>query len=189
MIAKINCASILKAHFATLKRPGDGRRLCWADIFLFYGVPALIGTLVVWALDRSIGREASNFLATVFSIFIGLLLNLLVIIFDQVRTTGEQLALLATSNAEDRTKDDDRKNLTLRLEILNETFSNLSYSILISVVLLMLLFAERLFSGLIAVILSFAICFIIGNFLLTVLMVLKRVHALLTNEALRLRPK
>ena len=73
----------------------------------------------------------------------------------------------------------------LRLDLLRETFANISYSVLISVMLIILLFIAKLFDGWIHDICVLVSYTIVGKFLLTLLMILKRVHVLLTKEATR----
>lgn len=159
MIAKIDFLKILKGHFRTLHRNGSAS-VSIADIMLFYGAPAIVAAFVVFWMDRQLSDKAVDFLATVFSIFIGLLLNLLVLIFDHAKKSDKPV----------------------QRRVLQETFANISYSILVSVLLVALLMLAKLSSGLCVKIVSLVVATMVGNFFLTLLMVLKRVHTLVWEE-------
>ncbi|MFT3829728.1 MAG: hypothetical protein QM691_08490 [Opitutaceae bacterium] len=174
MTTKLNICRIIGDHLATLheyKRP----KISKGDIFVFFIVPAVIAALITLVLGKTLTRESINFLATVFSIFTGLLLNLLVLIYDGARKIEEK----AEKNSSD----------SARLQTFEETFANISYSILISVITLIALFCARLviafngnaFCDIALHTISLATFCLTGNFLLTLLMILKRVHALLSR--------
>ncbi|AWI08268.1 hypothetical protein CKA38_02420 [Ereboglobus luteus] len=140
----------------------DGRdKISKRDIFLFYALPIIISIGVVFLLNKNISSDTINLLITIFSIFVGLLLNLLVLIVG-FRNTIMQNAI--------------------KHKVLDETFYNISYAILISVILIVLLFTAIVSSGIPMQIISTTSFFIIGNFILTLLMILKRVHMLLTKQ-------
>lgn len=159
MTSKIDFFGILVAHFRTLRNDAKGC-VSLRDIISFYLVPAGCAAAIVWGLDRNLSLNAANFLATIFSIFVGLLLNLLVLIVGLKSTH--------TGCADKRA-------------ILEETFANISYSILLSVLLIVLLFLSRLLSGWSLELCSALAWFMVGNFMLTMLMILKRVHTLLAK--------
>lgn len=96
-MSKIDLGPMLDDHLATLKDDdGNWRK---SDLALFYGLPLLLG-IAVWGLGVDIRR--TDGLLTAFSILVGLLFNLLVLIFDialklrreQATSTRDELVVL-----------------------------------------------------------------------------------------------
>jgi len=86
-MSKIDLGPMLGDHLATLKDDdGKWRR---GDLVLFYGLPFAIG-IAVWGLGVDIRRTDS--LLTALSILVGLLFNLLVLIFDVALKLGREQA-------------------------------------------------------------------------------------------------
>lgn len=158
MSSKINCADIIRDHLNTMRDNRAKRPSAW-DLFVFYIFPAVVAIAVAGPMEFLLQESSINFLATVFSIFVGLLLNLLVLIVGQK-------AFHITP---------------MRKKVLEETFCNVSYSILICVILIPILFAAKALerNGCLFALSVFAYL-IVGNFMLTLLMILKRVHTLLS---------
>lgn len=164
MLDKVNVVQVVRDHVATLKRESD-KKGSVADVLLFFGVPLLVAVVMtVWFRIR-LSRELVGILVTSFSIFAALLFNLLLLIYDVARK---------------------RRSITngLRARFLKEIYANIAYSILIalcaSVVLTIYFVLDR--EGLAELIVSGVVYFLSGNFLLTMLMVLKRVNVLLDSE-------
>lgn len=187
---KINPIDIVKEHIATLKNIGCNR-LSVADLLLFFVFPVFMAMFFVNVIQLRIDSGAIEVLITVFSIFIALLFNLLLLIYDIVNKAelferNKESIEGKINNAELHFKN------KLRLVFIKQVYSNVSFCILISVILLIMLslgfvlkeisadiFKYRdqvsgLFSG---IIYSLFVVFV-----LTLLMVLKRVHALLSVE-------
>jgi hypothetical protein len=121
-----------------------------------------------------LSKDLVNVLVTALSVFAALLFNLLLLIFDIIRK----------SKNEPDTQD-------IKLGLLKEIYANISYSIFVSIVSIMVLLVPLLnidipriasISMHVDKVVSFIIYFLIGNFVLTLLMILKRVHVLLTEE-------
>jgi len=166
-MSKINPILIIKDHLITLvdyqknQTENKPQYSIW-DFFVFYGIP-LIVAIVCIRYFKEISSSLTNILITTFSIFVGLLLNLLVIIYDLVKKSIE-------------------KNNELKRRFLREIFSNVSYSILISLLLVCCLLISLIDIDYLQLTLSFVSYFLIGNFFLTILMILKRIHILLSKE-------
>ncbi|HVT73807.1 MAG TPA: hypothetical protein VHD61_11770 [Lacunisphaera sp.] len=175
MTSKIDFLKIVSAHWKTLHHSAS-KNVSKSDIVLFYVAPAGIAAVLVWVLNRNLTTNAVNFLATIFSIFVGLLLNLLVIIIGQLPKKDEP------KKGEPKESPSQATLTNYRDRLLEETFSNISYSILVSVILIVLLFLSRLTSGVLLQIASAISFAFVGNFLLTLLMILKRVDSILNRE-------
>lgn len=166
MFNKINIKQIIADHLATLQSFRTGK-VSIGDLVVFFGLPGVLSALIVWLLHYKLGRDFSNVLITSLSVFSALLFNLLLLIYDILRK-------------EDKEKEESK----LRRRFLKEIYANISFSILVSVItiiLLLLLFVDIQNEGIISII-NFFIYFLVTNFILTLLMVLKRVHILLSQE-------
>ena len=86
------------------------------DLLLFYGVPTLLGALG-WYYGWKFNADVLNALLAAFSIFAGLLLNLLILVYTFSSQTEHPTAMA--------------KNRTM----VKELHDNIAYSILVSIVL------------------------------------------------------
>ncbi len=123
MASKVNVTEIISKHKSTLQN-GDGR-LLKKDKKFFITYPMLIGvflTIIVRIPDDSL----VNIFAICLSIFIGLFLNLLVLII---------------SFAENKLSIKDKKNRAILLE---QTFYNITYTIIASLIGLGFLFLANI---------------------------------------------
>jgi hypothetical protein len=143
------------------------------DIFLFYVVPSIAAAAAIYARVL-LKVDAYNISITFFGIFIALILNIQVAIFSIFQRKWDMPSdkRIASSLAETLA---DRKKLLIELN------ANLSYLILVCCVALVL--------SLLSFIKSFDNCiipavmvFLYAHFLLTLLMVVKRAHALFHKE-------
>ena len=188
MIEKINVYRIMTEHLRTLRRTGSDS-LSIVDIFLFFGVPILVTLLLMVLFGLQVSPELGNALFTALSIFAGLLFNLLILVYDIV-------------NREDTGIEGTREKQ--KVTVLREVFSNISYAILVSLAVVFLIgvfnlsFGSGLLDGtftgvcqrltwlckypLVKWIIDFLIISLSLNFTLTLLMVLRRVHLLLSTE-------
>ena len=163
MFSKINVTNIVRDHFCTLKKY-DSDRWSSGDFLLFVGVPVVV---TVWMLvaELLLTKAAVGVLFAGISIFAGLLLNLLMMAHGIIRSTV----------GKPRYKDEKR--------LLREIYSNISYSILAAIVMLGVMLIRFVTAEIVALyIISGLTYLLIGNFLLTLLMVLKRIHVVLENE-------
>ena len=175
MFSKINVSQILKDHLKTL-RDQETNRFFAGDVFTFFVIPMIVSLVILFLIKFTLDKDTSNILITSLSVFSALLFNLLLLIYDIVRR--EERA----SNTVDS---------PLMVNFLRQIYSNISFSILISVICVALLLITLL--GIKAVwfnqIISFIVYYLVMLFLLTIFMVLKRVHILLSKEIQEKPPK
>ncbi|WP_155257438.1 hypothetical protein [Rhizobium leguminosarum] len=160
MTSKIDIRMIFADHFQTFRDEATAK-LSAADIAVMAGVPAMIAG-VCWYLKLPIKDEHVGTLVSVFAIFGGLLFNILVLIYS------------FADRSEDPT--DVRSRLVL------QAFANISYSVLLCLVAVVLLTALLFATGQLQALIEALIYFVLCNFFLTMLMVLKRVHVLLREK-------
>jgi hypothetical protein len=163
VLVKIDIRDIIHDHMRTLVNSATGSRSA-GDLALFFIVPLIVGVAAV-ALDVPIRNTAANVLITALAIFTGLLFNLLVLVHGLIRR-GDPLV----SGAE--------------VELLRQIYANISFAVLISLTSLVPLVLQAVLdaSNALGKTLSVLIYFFVVNFILTLMMILKRVHALLGNE-------
>lgn len=123
MKSKINLYEIIEKHFSTLKNQ-EGNFIK-RDKKIFFRYPILFGLLMLIFVN-SPSEKLINIFTVSLSVFIGLFLNLLVLII---------------SFAENKLKIKDNKN---RTELLKQTFYNITYTIVISLIGLGLLFIANI---------------------------------------------
>ncbi len=164
-LSKIDISPIIRGHLQTLSsaRTGSGSL---SDGLVFFGLPAVLGAVLVGFRFGFRGEAVNGFL-NAFSILTGLLLNLLVLVFS--------LSAAAQSDHQ------------LRRRILKEVFTNICYCILIAIsaagVALVDLGYMRSNAGATTGILStFLLSALTANFVLTLLMVMKRMYRLISTE-------
>lgn len=173
MFDKFSVKNIVANHFGTfVDFQTKQKRIRERAAYLI--TPLIISLLLFFGLDFWITESASNVLITAMSIFSALLFNLLLLVYDVVnRNDGDR---------------GPKNIIELKAILLRETFHNISFSILLTVVaVIVLLFtyvpipAEAAILP-IKTLLSISIYYLVGLFMLTLLMVLKRIHSLLTEE-------
>ena len=108
---KINVLNIVKAHFQTIKHETSGKT-SRSDRWIFIYVPFIVALIPVF-MNLGLEKETINILITVQSIFIGLLLNLLVLLYALINR---------------------RPEIPKRKILLKEVFHNISFSILLAIV-------------------------------------------------------
>lgn len=175
MISKINISKVLSDHFNTF-RDIDDDSIQWLDLAFFFGLPLAIAVAAVFWLKFTLSREILNTLIASFSVVVALLFNLLLLVYDIICKND-------TASIEHK----------LKRKFLKEIYSNISYSIFISIIAVFLMVGfffilpatntqsvlpvTKLEKGL-----SVASVGLLINFSLTLLMILKRVHILLSKE-------
>lgn len=168
MFKKVDLRPVLKEHFATLRDFSTGR-VSVSDFIAFYGLPVLLGAGLAVAGVR-LQAPVVHGLLTAYSIFVGLLLNLLVMVH----------AFLGTTHGNPQ-----NTGLQVRKRVLRELTANMSYAILVAIALVAVGLIALARAGVDASIPPVE-CFLLAagsvNFLLTLLMVLRRMYLLLQNE-------
>lgn len=166
MFDKINVWMIIADHFKTLKEFRSNKTSA-EDVLLFLIIPLLAALALVLLLDVRLDVNAINALITSLSVFSGLLFNLLLLIYD----------LLIKENSEEDPS-------TLRRMFLGQIYAHISFSILTAVVsisLLLFLFI-KVESPVFVIPITTMVISLVINFILTLLMILQRVHILISKE-------
>lgn len=159
MFTKIDISKILKNHFATLYN-ANTKRPAVDDYVTFFVVPVLVSITLV-CLDIYMSDSAINIVISSLSIFVGLLFNVIVLIFDLVK----------------RDQTNNIKNIVIK-----QLISNIAYTIFISIISILLLLFTFIDNRITTIIFSSAAYFLLTNFLFTVLMILKRMFHLFHSE-------
>ena len=158
---KINIIRIIKDHYATLENANTGKSEA-DDWLAFWVLPIILG-IGVTTLQPKISDNNINLIITSLSIFVGLLINVVVLIFS--------LGQKGVSEA------------TLKNTVLKQTISNICYTILISIINIVIAFLISVMKNEIMVILFSAIIYIVTlHFFVTLLMIVKRMYLLFMNE-------
>jgi 4-hydroxybenzoate polyprenyltransferase len=161
MTSKIDIRMIVEDHFSTFKDEGT-QKVSPYDYAIMLGGPGLLAIILV-LFGFSIGDANVGALISVFAIFAGLLFNVLVLIysFSDVNSDGKK---------------------GVRDRLLRQSFANISYSILVSLTSVVVLAALLFVGGILQSFLEAIVIFLSANFVLSLLMVLKRIHVLLRDK-------
>ncbi|MGR4971343.1 hypothetical protein ACIPQ1_00630 [Pseudomonas sp. LARHCG127] len=148
MSKKIRIGFIVREHLRAAIYDAD-KKIDWSDFFIFIITPFLLAGLFYW-LGISDKSGLINLLMSVSSIFAGLLLNLLVLVYDQNKRVKEKIAAIDTKRTKepnfeatsltDLMSDTPEINqggalythYSLHAQLLNQLLSSISYAILIS---------------------------------------------------------
>jgi len=171
---KINVLPIISKHLDTLSNFGENKR-SWSDLTLFYFLPTLGGVVLLF-LKFGFRIDAVNGFLNAFSILTGFLLNVLVL-------------LLSFTNPAPTLNVD----LRLRRDLLREVFANICVSILVSIAvvctaIVALSYMKSQPGAQTGPIATFLLTSCTSNFILTLLMVIKRMYTLLDKELERNTP-
>lgn len=180
MFTKISVIGIIKDHISTLKSSRTNK-IYYPDIILFFLVPAAISSVMAY-LGIPLNDGLVNALITSFSIFSALLFNLLLLVYD-----------ISGKNS-DQTKPTDPleiKRIAQKHELLREIYVNVSFSILVSTIAVVILLSYFLKPSncrfwlfnicSLQWLLAFAVYYLAVQFILTLFMVLKRIYKLLAK--------
>jgi hypothetical protein len=180
MFSKLNCWVIIVDHAHTLKRFGEDRVSYW-ECVLFFASPLAIPVGLLLS-QKHVDDPTVNVIVTAASIFAGLLLNLLVLLYTYATRLGDMVVRLDTSLT---TGQRDRWRRIHAL--VGELLANISFSILSAVLLVIccLLFPKDL--GLISRAIECTICYLTSIMVLSLFIVLKRIHMLLKTEVAEIR--
>jgi len=180
MTTKINVLDIISGHWNTLKDSSTGK-VSKKDIFTFYGLPLALASLFLYN-NFSLTDNLTTLLINFSAIFTALLLSVLVLIYDQ----GEKIDQKDTNAVQ-----------VLKKALLEQLYFNICYSMVVSLALIFSCLAETLSRGkqvyipinntvvtidFSCIILTPIVVFLTLNLMLTILMVVKRMHTLLTTR-------
>ncbi|WP_234567499.1 hypothetical protein [Rhodohalobacter sp. 614A] len=191
MSSKVNIKGILKAHISTLydaksaKVDDDEKKLDPWDVFWFFIFPGVVVTFLFLFIDLK-HDKIINAISISLSIFVGLLLNLLVLISAQLKKETRESLKQKNPSITD-------KDLELQLKknyLIKELYSNISYSIIIAVLSLVVVFIGYILSEIYipgisikaSLIPNFLVYYLYLNLLLTLFMILKRTYLILESE-------
>lgn len=164
---KINVKSIFQDHNSTLYNNETEKR-SYYDMAVFYILPFVISACLTYFFKAS--KDHINIVLTISSIFAGLLFNLLVLVIDIYNK--------------------DTTNNALK-KILKELYYNLSFTILISIILIIITllssFSLKTYVSVgIYTLLKYiySMCFygFVIMFILSLFMILKRIHSILKRN-------
>jgi hypothetical protein len=169
LLDKIDVRPIIADHVDTFRDFGTHKRSAF-DILLFFGLPVAIATVALWSGIR-IQAIAVGGILTASSIFVALLPNLLLMVLTFLQNTRGESA---------------DRFLQIRKRFLREIAINISFSLILSLAL-----ASTAIGSLIVLpkeqepigpALTFLLITGSVAFLLTVLMLIRRMYALVLNE-------
>jgi hypothetical protein len=166
MSSKINISQIAMDHLATLRNERTGR-ISALDLAIFVLMPFLLA-LAYYFLGWSLSKDATNLIITGMSIFAGLMINVLVLIYTVALNT--------------KTESETAEEAVLERRFLRQIFANISFSISTSVLIVIILGLSFFVGSKSQSAVSAIAFFLLGNFLLTLLMTLKRLHILLSKR-------
>lgn len=186
-ISKIDVYDIVKNHLDTFRRYGEDK-LRAGDLVFFFLFPFILS--ILFAIKYKFTETTGMYTITGFSIFTGLLLYLLVLILDFSSKTKAglesklQLGIYNSLNKENKLgfSDFERKgNKAILIDLINETYANISFSILNSLIIvaLSLSFVFTITNSTVVYFQNVLMFFLIINFLTTLLMVLKRINSII----------
>lgn len=159
MTTKIDISAIIKEHIESLRDDGADRVSLW-DLGVMFGAP-LVLSIAAFVCGFKVADDQVGTLVGAFSIFAGFLFNVIVLIygFDPPEKGSDD-------------SDDQRK-------LLSQTFANISYSVLISITIVVTLLMSLFARGSFETVFSALFVLLAANFGLSLLMVLKRIYVLL----------
>lgn len=163
VLEKINIKLIVKNHLDTLVND-NSKKAEFSDWLTFLIIPLIVAGALIY-LNIDLSERAINIVITTLSILVGLMFNVIVILFD----------ILKRNNTE-----------KIKNELLKQLLTNISYSIFLSLFIIFLTVMTFLKIDLWVTICTFLVYFFLSHFSLTVLMILKRVYALFLNEMIEL---
>ena len=158
-MSKVNVLPIVKEHLETLQ-DNRTKRTSLGDYLLFFCLPAASAVPLIWVnYGLSDGIRSVLVVAIAVSVFnVMLLPNVMLLAYD-----------VGAAN-------------TRRQGFLREVYTNLAFAVLVGIVTLVLVVITAFVpQNVVATALSGAVYYLSGVFLLTVLMVLKRIHAIFSG--------
>jgi len=120
MSSKINITKIIKDHWNTLYNYRTNR-FSVADLLQLFVVPTILGTTFALFVPGTVPINSNFFNAalTSLSIFAGLLVNVIVLIYDAIQKT---------------VKNNQSTNNNVRIKFLGELSANISFTIVLSII-------------------------------------------------------
>jgi magnesium-transporting ATPase (P-type) len=160
MSYKIDITGIIGAHIRSLVRFGS-KRPGFSDWLSFVIVPGVVAAILMY-YDVRLNADLVNTVIGAFSIFVGLLLNVIVILFDIIRSTHKR---------------------RIKIGLLEDSLANISFAIVLALTSILTAFMTQIqrwdwVSPVFHAITYFFLVLFIG----TVLMIINRMYALFADE-------
>ena len=176
MLSKINICNILKGHIRTLRNEGASRMerkpvAQRSDICLFFVLPVPVAA-AGYFLTNPLEGFALTITATAFAIMAGLLLNLLMLVYQ----------IMATTHSNSMNTGEDSRTIQNRNGLLIDTYHNISFLIILGIVSIAFLVLIAILHEdhyMFSKILTSMVYYTSIVFMLTLIMVIKRIHVLL----------
>jgi O-antigen/teichoic acid export membrane protein len=156
---KINLGKIISHHFATIKNANTGKP-DKDDFFTFLLFPIIISSTLIY-FKIYLKSDATNIIISTLSIFVGLMFNIIVLIFDIIKRDASQKV----------------KNVVLK-----ELLSNISFAIFVSILSIIITLFTYSTNICVKIIFTWIAYFFLALFLVTLLMILKRMYNIFENE-------
>lgn len=165
----INIGTIVRDHFASLREDAHKR---WI-LLLFFIIPIGVAYFLVFMLNRILQPSSLSALITMFTLFSGLILNVVVFLFNIATRAGSDLGI---KNPESKPR-----------KLIEHVYVNSLYSVLVAVstltiLVLVLIIDLDMSPSLPLIAVSFVVYSVTAHFIMTLLMVVKRLYALLTEH-------
>lgn len=163
MSKKVNIWGLLRDHHQTFS--DNEEYVPWIDLLTFYFFPLCIAILSIYWQANMTDRTA-EIITSACSVFVGLLFSVLLLIYDKINKIKE-------SNSE-------KDRYVIQLKLLNEMYLNTSFTMVLSLVLIffcILHIATK--TPLLQITITGVVIFFCLNSLLTILMIIKKLHHLL----------
>lgn len=204
---RINVFPIFSSHFATFYDYGELKwtglnRVPWQDKFTFIFFPLLLSLIFVF-LNIKINEVYVSLIITAFSIFIGLLFNFLILVYGIAINEKQKLKNFKNGGELKNTNEIEvskvRNEIEIKFKLSKELFVNIAYSISLSLLSIIFVFLTQFKPTIIIdlmkqynlynsfktpylLILNFSSIFLIFEFLLVLLMILKRFFIIFNKE-------
>lgn len=155
-MTKLNIGRILADHFRS-------QFVSFGDCLIFLLLPAIVATILPY-FNVLISYNLLQIVIAVLSIFVGLLLNVIVLLFDIMNKESTRV---------------------LKITLLQEVLANVSFTILLSILTILVVLPTMLpiCFNLTLKIFNGVSYFCLILFLLNIIMILKRVYALFFDES------
>lgn len=174
MSDKINIIGIIKEHFNTVLSDKY-------DKVVFIWIPIVLLAVAI-LLKTNISKETISLLVNFGSIFTALLLSLLVLIYDQESKIKEE------KKKDNKFQEHCEEYYNLKISLSKQLYHNVSFSIISSIALVLLcLFhsvveTQKSLEDLNIYAITPMIIMVFASIIFNIIMILKRMHALLTTD-------
>lgn len=182
MSSKINVCNIIFGHMNTLK-DASSSKFSFVDAFTFFIVP-LVFLALAFVSDFKLNDSLISLLVNFGAIFTALLLSVLVLVYDQ------------SSKLSERNERNKVPFYAIKKSLLDQLYYNICYSIVLALSLIFMCFLESITRGKLLDLAYFngpkidinmyvftpIVVFISVHLILTIIMIVKRMHVLLTTE-------